>query len=210
VALAARVAEASLEGATIRVRRGETAEQIAVEEREAPYDFVIVGAPELNPRFGRRRTKDIAEELLPRIATSLLLVRGRPRRLERILVCTAVGEPGKGDVRAGGWLARRLGATVTLLHVTVPGRTMPSLIQSHLQRGIATLRELEVTSRSSIREEATPLEGILAELQETPYDLVVIGAPPQFARAPLRGIPITRQVIRAAGCSILVVPAGTW
>ena len=208
--LAARVAQAGLEGATIRVRRGETAEQIAVEEHEAPYDFVVVGAPDLDPRLKKRRVKEIGEELLPHIATSLLLVRGRPRRLEKILVCTAVGEPGKGDVRAGGWLARRLGATVTLLHVTVPGRTMPSLIQSHLVRGIATLRELEVKSGSSIREAATPIEGILAEIRETSYDLVVIGAPPQFSRAPLRGIPITRQVIRDAGCSVLVVPAGTW
>ena len=39
----------------------------------------------------------------------------------RILICTAVGEPGKADVRVGGWLARRLGAEVTLLHVLPEG-----------------------------------------------------------------------------------------
>ena len=62
-ALATRVAAAGLTGATIRVRRGETTEQIALEEREAPYDFVVVGAPQLNTRLGRRRP-NIAEELL--------------------------------------------------------------------------------------------------------------------------------------------------
>jgi sulfate transport system ATP-binding protein len=208
-ALTARAAQAGLEGATIRVRRGDAIAQIALEEREAPYDFIMAGAGDLDPRQNRRRTS-FAEELLPRIATSLLLVRGRPRRPERILICTAVGEPGKADVRAGGWLARRLGASVTLLHVTVPNRTAASLARSHLQRGIATLRELEVTSNASIREAETPLEGILAELRSEPYDLVVIGAPPPFARAPLRSIPVTQQVLRQAGCSILVVPAGTW
>lgn len=208
-ALAARAAEAGLKDATIRVRRGNLVEQIASEEREAPYDFVIAGAGDLDPGPSRRRT-NFAEELLSRIVTPLLLVRGRPRRPERILICTAVGEPGKADVRAGGWLARRLNATVTLLHVKIPGRTTPPLVQAHLQRGVATLRELEVVSDSSVRDAQTPLEGILAELREQPYDLVVIGAPPRGARAPLRGSGVTRQVVRQAGCSILVVPAGAW
>src|SRR5262249_10297362 len=138
-ALTERAGAAGLESATVRVRRGDLGAQIALEEREAPYDFVIVGAGDLDPRL--RRTS-VAEELLPRMTTPLLLVRGRPRRIERILICTAVGEPGKADIRAGGWLARRLGASATLLHVTIPGRTMPGLAQAHLTRGVATLREL--------------------------------------------------------------------
>jgi ABC-type Fe3+/spermidine/putrescine transport system ATPase subunit len=208
-ALTERAGAAGLEAAAIRVRRGDLAEQIALEEREAPYDFVVVGAGDLDPRPGLLRT-NVADELLPRMTTPLLLVRGRPRRIERILICTAVGEPGKGDIRAGGWLARRLGAAVTLLHVMIPNRTAVSMARSHLQRGIATLRELEVNGSASIREGETPLEGILAELRAQPYDLVVIGAPPPFARAPMRGPAITRLVVRQAGCSILVVPAGTW
>jgi sulfate transport system ATP-binding protein len=208
-ALTKRAAAAGLDKPTIRVRRGDLAEQIALEEREAPYDFVIVGAGDSDPRPALRRT-NLSEELLPRIITPLLLVRGRPRRLERILICTAVGEPGKADIRAGGWLARRLNATVTLLHVMTPGRTMPGLVHAHLTRGVATLRELEVKGRASLREAATPLEGILAELRHEPYDLIVTGAPPPFARATTRGAAITPTIVRQAGCSILVVPAGTW
>ncbi|HEY2797557.1 MAG TPA: ATP-binding cassette domain-containing protein [Thermoanaerobaculia bacterium] len=208
-ALAERATAAGLEQPAIRVRRGDLAEQIALEEREAPYDFVIVGAGDSDPRPALRRT-NLSDELLPRITTPLLLVRGRPRRLERILICTAVGEPGKADIRAGGWLARRLNATVTLLHVTIPGRTMPALVHAHLTRGVATLRELEVKGKASLREAATPLEGILAELRSEPYDLVVTGAPPPFARVPIRGFSVTQSIVSQAGCSILVVPTGTW
>jgi sulfate transport system ATP-binding protein len=208
-ALTTRSAEAGLEGATIRVRRGDLAEQIALEEREAAYDFVIVGAGDSDPRPALRRSS-LVDELLERATTPLLLVRGRPRRFERILICTAVGEPGKADVRAGGWLARRLNATVTLLHVTIPGRTMPALVHAHLTRGVATLRELEVKGRPALRESDSPIEGILAELRAEPYDLIVIGAPAPYARAPIRGVSVTRQVARQAGCSILVVPAGAW
>jgi sulfate transport system ATP-binding protein len=202
-ALAARAAGAGLDAATIRVRRGDPATEIAAEQREAPYDFVVVGAGEVESRRRRGQSTVLGEELAATIATPLLLARGRPRKPERILICTAVGEPGKADVRAGGWLARRLGATVTLLHVTRPGHAPPPFVRQHLERGVATLRELGVAGQSSIREAEGPIEGILAELRERPHDLVVVGASAGSER-------VTRQVLRSCGCSVLVVPHGSW
>ena len=198
-ALTARAAQAGLRESTLRVRRGNPAEQIAAEQRENPYDFVIVGAGEVEP-VRRRRSTHLGEELVRSLATPLLLARGRPRKPERILICTAVGEPGKADVRAGGWLARRLNATATLLHVTRPGRAPVPIARAHLERGVATLRELEVQSRYAIREAEDPVAGILAELRENPHDVVVLGA----------GGNVTREALRACGCSILVVPGGSW
>jgi sulfate transport system ATP-binding protein len=198
--LGRRAAEAGLPEAAIRVRRGDAAEQIAGESREAPYDFVIAGAGEVESMRSRRGSPSFAEELAAQTAIPLLLARGRPRKLERILICTAIGEPGKTDVRAGGWLARRLGAAVTLLHVTHPDRTPLPYARAHLERGVATLRELGVLSRFSVRQAESPVGGILAELRAEPYDLLVVGA----------GGAITRHVLREAGCSILVVPEGSW
>ncbi len=205
-ALAARAAQAGLTDPTIRVRRGDPAEQIALEQRESPYDFVIVGAGEVESRWGRRQSPGIGEQLAARIGTPLLLARGRPRRPERVLICTAVGEPGKSDVRAGGWLARRLGATATLLHVMRPDRTPLPFVHSHLERGVATLRELEVTGRISIRQAESPIDGILAEIREHPYDMIVVGTSPHSARTEH----VTRQVLRSCGCSVLVVPQESW
>ncbi len=202
-ALAARAAAAGLGEVTLRVRRGEPTAEIVAEQREAPYDFVVAGAGELESTRRRGQTAGIGEALASRLATPLLLARGLPRKIERILVCTAVGEPGKADVRAGGWLARRLGAAVTLLHVTRPDRTPAPLVRSHLERGIATLRELGVAGAFSVREADAPIAGILEELRERPHDLVVVGAS-------ARGERVTRQALRQIGCSILVVPHGSW
>jgi nucleotide-binding universal stress UspA family protein len=202
-ALAARAADAGLEPTALRVRRGDPAVEIAAEQREAPYDFVVVGAGELESRRGRSASLGLGEALAGRIATPLLLARGRPRRLVRILICTAIGEPGKADVRAGGWLARRLGASVTLLHVARPGQKPLPLVRSHLERGVATLRELGVSGGFSVRESEVPIDGILAELRERPHDLVVVGASAGAER-------VTRQVLRQCGCSVLVVPHGVW
>jgi len=202
-ALARRAAEAGLDGAAVKVRRGDPAGEIVAEQREAPYDFVVVGAGELESLRGRSRSPGLGEMLAARIRTPLLLARGRPRKIERILICTAVGEPGKADVRAGGWLARRLGAKVTLLHVTRPGHPTLPLVRSHLERGVATLRDLGVAGSFSVRGDGSPVEGILGELQAQPHDLVVVGASGGSER-------VTRQVLRQAGCSVLVVPLGSW
>ena len=209
--LSARAAEAGLSGTPVRARSGDPAEQIALEQAEAPYDFLVLGEAEPSARGGRRRGAGLAEELLERVTTPVLLVRGRPERLQRILICTAVGEPGKADVRAGGWLARRLNARVTLLHVSPEGRPLLPLVRAHLERGVATLRELEVSSRYSIRNAESSAEGILAELEVEPHDLVVVGGPARSSRSPfLRGDSVTRQILRRSACSVLVVPEGSW
>ncbi len=202
-ALAERAAAAGLETPSVRVRRGDLVTEIVSEQREGPYDFVVIGAGEVESRRGRREPPRFGEILAGRIRTPLLLARGRPRRIERILICTAVGEPGKSDIRAGGWLARRLGAAVTLLHVVRPGQTPLPMVPLHLERGVATLRELGVSGTHCMRAAESPVEGILGLLRETPHDLVVVGASAGGER-------ITRQVLRQAGCSVLVVPHGSW
>ena len=201
--LAERAAAAGLEAPAVRVRRGDLVTEIVSEQREGPYDFVVVGAGEVESRRGRREPPRLGEVLAGRIRTPLLLARGRPRRIEKILICTAVGEPGKSDIRAGGWLARRLGAGVTLLHVVRPGQTPLPMVPIHLERGVATLRELGVAGTHCMRTAESPVEGILGLLRESPHDLVVVGASAGGER-------ITRQVLRQAGCSVLVVPLGSW
>ena len=201
--LTERAAAAGLEAATVRVRRGDPVAEITAEQREGPYDFVVIGAGEVDSRRGRREPPRIGEVLAGRIRTPLLLARGRPRRIEKILICTAVGEPGKSDIRAGGWLARRLGAGVTLLHVVKPGQTPLPMVPQHLERGVATLRELGVAGTHCMRPAESPVEGILGLLRESPHDLVVVGASAGGER-------ITRRVLRQAGCSVLVVPHGSW
>jgi hypothetical protein len=209
--LGARAAAADLKDASVRVRRGEPVEQILLEQRDAPYDFVIVGAGEVASLRGRtrRRAPELAEEIALETSIPLLAVRGRPRAFTTILICTAIGEPGKSDVRAGGWLARRTNATATLLHVSRPGRATP-FADEHLDRGVSTVRELGVTGQWAMREAEDPVEGILGFLRENPHDLVVVGAPSRYLRQPPRGETITTRVLRECGTSILVVPEGSW
>jgi sulfate transport system ATP-binding protein len=208
-ALVLRQKEQGFREVDVIIREGDAAEQIATEQMGSRYNLLVVGVGVLGrPRPGRRRST--AQYLLDRVTTPLLVVRGQPKPIERILICTAAGEPSKTGIRAGGWIARRLTVPVTLLYVTAGPDSPPSWVQSHLDRGAATLRDLEVVSRVSLRPAKTALDGILAETAAGDYDLIVVGAALRGVRATPDRFDLTRQLLRYSPSSVLVVPEGAW
>ncbi len=184
------------------VRRGDPAEEIVAEQRQSLYDFTLL-------QFPGGRSVETLVDLLESLATPLLVAQGEPETFRRILICTAVGEPGKADVRVGGWLARRLGAEATLLHVLPAGAAAPApWVNAHLNAGLATLRALEVDEPLHASGTArTPVQGILDETREGGYDLVVLG---RHARGRTREravrYDVTLQILADSPASVLVVP----
>jgi sulfate transport system ATP-binding protein len=208
-ALAARQREQGFPDAEVIVREGDAAEQIALEQGGSRYEVLLIGVGVLGrPRPGRRRST--AQYLLDRVTTPLLIVRGQPAPIGRILICTAGGEPGKSGIRIGGWMARRLGAQVVLLHVRPEPGEPPPWVKSHLERGMATLRDLEVESSVRLRTAASLLDGVLAEIAEGSHDLVVVGAARPGPRGLFGASDLTRQIVKSASSNVLVVPEGAW
>jgi nucleotide-binding universal stress UspA family protein len=144
--------------------------------------------------------------MLSRLTTPTLLHRGKSSRIERILICTAVGEPGKSDVRVGGWLARRLGARVLLLHVSPIGRPPAGWVTRHLEAGLATLRSLDVDADLSIQEAGDATAGILAAAHRENVDLIVIGGHGPSSARLLRPDDVTLRIVRGSDRPVLIVP----
>jgi nucleotide-binding universal stress UspA family protein len=118
-----------------------------------------------------------------------------------MLFCTAGGEPGKRDIVFGGRIARRTGASTTLLYVDTTGESYPAITPQPVGAGVATIhrtrpwieRHLEEGARTllnqGIRTEVRVREGpvveeILSEAAEGDYDLIVVGG--HVSRAALR------------------------
>jgi sulfate/thiosulfate transport system ATP-binding protein len=148
--------------------------EVAVAEENArqPADLVVVGRP-------ARHGAELAERLLQGGAHNLLLAPGDARpTVERLLICVAIGEPGKADVSFAGRLARHLGAEATIL--TVLPENERDRAQDGAQRFLAscsrTLTGLGVSATTRIRF-GTPREQILVERREGGHDLLVVGAP---------------------------------
>jgi sulfate transport system ATP-binding protein len=171
---------------------------VADEEARQPADLVVVGRPS-------RDGVELAERLLASGSHHLLVTPARPpQALERLLICVAIGEPGKADVSFAGRLARHLGASATILTVlpeSERGRRLPSgaggakgvkggeagaaggeaaaggdSAERFLASCARTLARQGVEVETRLRFGA-PREQILAERSAGGHDLLVVGAP---------------------------------
>jgi sulfate transport system ATP-binding protein len=152
---------------------------VAREAERRACDLVVLTPP---PREGLA----LAETALQAGHHHLLLVpEAHPGRVPtRVLICVAVGEPGKEDVSFAGRLVRHLGAEATILTVLPEtGRRAEgtaTLAQSQAERFLAgstrTLWRLGVTASTRVRH-GNVRDEILAELAEGKHDLLVLGTP---------------------------------
>ena len=212
-ALAGRQKEAGLLDAQIRVRSGNPADRILAEQNSVPHDFILLSSRRLTdpshlPRPERltRRFGGTLASVLEGAHLPVLVTRGERADFNKMLICTAAGEPGKRDVALGGRLARRLGASVTLLYVTRAGAEPNQLARSHLDLALATLRALDVPAEILIYQAASPSAGILEQARSGDYDLIVLGSHGTRARLLFGTNDITMGVIAATDRHVLVVP----
>src|SRR5262249_51468179 len=115
-AATARWKERAGDGMEVRVLTGNPADAILQEQSESFYDLLVASVP---AKLARGETG--LQRVLTASHTPMLFVKKPREAFQRILICTAVGEPGKNNVRYGGWLAFRLRAAARLLHVARPG-----------------------------------------------------------------------------------------
>ncbi|HEX9615878.1 MAG TPA: ATP-binding cassette domain-containing protein, partial [Anaerolineales bacterium] len=191
-----------------RVRQGSSAHEILMEAQDGHHEVVVIGRQEGNFSPGSSGLGSTARQVLNLAAVPVLLVKDPRTRIDRILICTAVGEPGKADVRFGGRLARRTGAAATVLHVRRP-QSMPREVKSverHLQQAQRSLEALRVKSEIKIKENLPPLVGILNEAESGDYDLIVIGAPASRNFQQVRWTDLATQIVAGTSRPVLIVP----
>ncbi|MBE2223743.1 MAG: ATP-binding cassette domain-containing protein [Anaerolineae bacterium] len=155
-----------------RVRQGNHIDLVLLEANEGHHEMVIMPLDD-------SQEHELLWRLLDAVRIPVLVVPQARPQLNKVLICTAVGEPGKGDIRFGGRIARRARAQVTLLHIDTGNRPLIEQQQAHdfMQKGQALLRAVGVATESIIETAVTPQSGIMQELNAGDYDLLVLGAP---------------------------------
>jgi sulfate transport system ATP-binding protein len=165
----------------------------------ALFDLPEEGAAPPRPGFGAHLRMPGPE------VDHLLFVDPGAALPRRILVCIAVGEPGKEDVSFAERLAWRLAAQVTVLTV-LPGSAQepPPHVRRFLDAAARALgrRGVEVTTR--VRH-GTPRREILAEIAEGQHDLLVTGAPVPPRGQPFGLLGLVERLLADKPCPILVV-----
>jgi sulfate transport system ATP-binding protein len=211
----ARIESAHAPQTAVVTRRGVPEEEILLELEEHPYELCVLGTAG-GKALGRTAAR-VAEEL----RVPVVIVPASRDSIRRVLICTAAGEPGKADIEFGGRIARRSGASATILHVRPERRSEPRPAADatgelraaealHLEKGLLTLDRLTVAGQVKIRYGAI-IEEIFSEAEGGDYDLIVIGA--HASGAPRsRGRPsgisddIANAIVTGARLPVLMVP----
>lgn len=207
-----------------RIRRGDPVRQILSEVKKGRYDLTVIGARQ-GGGLTQQLLGSVAQKVVRRIPTSVVVAREVGPSLERVLICTGGKDVAVPVIETGAWLAEAAHAQATLLHVTssAPGmytglhaieETLPKLLQTdtptarHLRHGAEILERHQVTAELRLRQGIAANE-ILRETREGDYDLVVIGASGAAGRLRewLLGN-VTRQIVEHSPCSVLVVKQG--
>ncbi len=168
----------------------------------------------------RRWWGPIAGDLLGELRSSLLFVPGEaPPAIRHILLAIGALNYSSIAVEWGLLLARAVNASVTLLHVVHPHTNDPSTMQAptnladflasetifarNFRNALARLQEQRVDVAPRIRV-GHPLQEILAEMDSTEYDLLILGSHYSASHfAQLVG-GISQSAVREATIPILV------
>jgi len=202
-------------------RVGELGEETVQQARETTYDLIVVGS---RGRRGMKRILlgSVALHIAERTTSSVLVLKGRPRELHELLICSAAGPVSQRTVDFAGHLAHGLSASVTVLHVmsqlplvedallTDLEASADELIQrgsregAHLSRMISNLAEQEVKARAVVRH-GLILDEVLAEAQEGQYDVIIVGEHCTPGLKPALVDNLSADILLSADRSVLVV-----
>ncbi len=205
------------------LRLGDPIANILAEAQEEDYDLVVIGAQK-ETRLAQRLLGSVAQAIVRRSPTSVLVVKRAKPDLKRVLICTGGLDIANPVIEAGAQLAGAAHAQATLLYVTSPAasmyagleveETLPRLLRTdtpiarHLRHGAEILDRHQVAAELRLRHGVVADE-ILREAHEGNHDLIAIGASGAAGklRAWLLGN-VTRQVVEHAFCSVLVIRGG--
>jgi sulfate transport system ATP-binding protein len=205
---------------TCKTRRGRAVEETLREIQAGTYDLVVVADQTKRPLA--LRSESTGRLIARQAPIPALVVKGDRPSIRRMLFCTAGGEPGKREVVFGGRLARRAGASTTLLFVDALAspalataaqtsrsatgalyRTRP-WIERHLEEGANTLLNQGIRAEVRVRE-GPIIEEILAEAAEGDHDVIVVGEHLPRTASRFLGPDLASEIVARADRPVLVV-----
>ncbi len=160
------------------------------------YDIAVLG---LRPK------QPLPSPNLSLIRHHLLLVSGPALVPRHLLICVAVGEPGKIDVRFAERFAWQLGAQATVMTVLPEDQNpVPEHVTQFLDAARRALGRRGVTTHALVRHGGL-MQQVRATLAEGAFDLLVVGSP----NANQKHGAVDELFFDPPSCPILVVRHGS-
>jgi nucleotide-binding universal stress UspA family protein len=211
--------------AELITKAGRPVREIIKRTQETQYDLVVIGAARKGTR-GPLCMSARAYKIIESVEPPVLVVIGERAALRRILLCTGGAEQADATVNFAGEIARRVNASVDLLHVLAEPPAMyvnlikseedaTQILESSSKLGRSLRHQKELLEKLGVPcevhlQHGLVLDELLHELQRTDYDLVVSGSSPAHdrLRTYIMGN-VTREIVNRAELPVLVVRSGT-
>jgi nucleotide-binding universal stress UspA family protein len=211
--------------AELITKPGRPVPEIVKRTQESSYNLVVIGATRKGTR-GPLWMSARAYKIIESVEPPVLVVIGERTALRRILLCTGGTKQADATVQFAGEIARRVNASVDLLHVLAeppavyanlvnPEEDARQVLQSDSKLGRNLRHQKELLENMGVPCEVRlphglVLDELLEELQRTEYDLVVSGSSPvqDRLRVYIMGN-VTREIVNRAKLPVLVVRSGT-
>jgi nucleotide-binding universal stress UspA family protein len=211
--------------ADLITKAGRPVPEIIKRTQETKYDLVVIGAVRKGTR-GPLWMSARAYKIIESVEPPVLVVIGERTALRRILLCTGGTKQSDATVQFAGEIARRVNASVDLLHVLAePPAVYANLVKSEedasqvlqsdskLGRSLRHQKELlnKIGVPCEVRlQHGLVLDELMEELQHTEYDLVVSGSSPVQDRLRMYIMGnVTREIVNRAELPVLVVRSET-
>jgi nucleotide-binding universal stress UspA family protein len=187
------------ENVRLRLREGNSVEQILEEAEVGDFDLIITGSrghKGISRYFVGSTALRVAD-----LATCSVLIAKNIREDDNFLVCTDGSPLAEKAEIFGAQLARVLGASVTILSVADPGTSIKE-VDERVRRAEMILAQLGISAPVKVRQ-GRPSEEIIDEARD--HDIVVMGASGSSVvrKFFLGSVPI--KVIEYGECPVLIV-----
>lgn len=194
------------------VETGRPADVLLDRLEKTDASAAVLGSRGFGP-FARALLGSVSDAVLRHAKKPVLIA--RTDRLDRILVAVDGSEPSRRAAQAAAQLARRVGASVALVHAAPLLPSAGGLTKDEVESALRQEAELafaparEALRGLVVREELQfdePAPGILEQATRLGADLVILG---RAGRVPSPRVPIGAVALRVASdaqASVLVVP----
>jgi len=216
-------AEKLLEGIKVKkiYKCGESLDEIMTEINAEHYDVVVFEDRRRRGFFATEHDA-LVQKVIQHSPTSVLLVRQRSSKLEKMMICSGGPEISEPAIKIGSNIASKMKMETTLVHVEGPVPTIYSIdgvkeekIKNIMDEDTPLAKHLvrcdEIFEKHDLNVEKLILHGVVDETiidaaHKGDIDLVVLGA--SWSRSKLAGFlmgDITKELIKRMASAILIV-----
>ena len=191
----------------VKVKTGKVLSSFIREVQEGYYDVSLIDASNVNSKINVQKLRNMIKNILILAGVPVLIGNSMNKNINKVLICTRCGEPGKVVLNFGARLSRHLTSKVTLFNVLDNKINKENLNKlkaiSSLEQGKTLFNIYNIKSDIKVTQGNFETE-TLNEVLTNDYNLTILGAPIDQEKEVME---LIKKIILTTKSSVLIVPS---